>query len=125
MQVDWIFVLCDHMLKAKRLRNFRLPYVILVSKFIEYFGIDVEDELKDSTGLLNHTSNQNLHKMGFLKVGNGWTVAGVLVGGVHDHEAGQVVQIKRKNLLLDPWTLFPTTLQRTEALCTHILRGWC
>ena len=48
----------DHMLKAKRLTDFRLPYVVLVSKFIEYFGIDVEDELEESTGLLNHTSNQ-------------------------------------------------------------------
>jgi len=37
----------------------------------------------------------------------------------------QVVQIKRKNQLLDPWTWFPTILQRIEALCTHILRGWC
>jgi len=55
------------MLKAKRLTNFRLPYVLLVSKFIEYFGIDVEDELEESTGLLHH----NLHKMGFIKVGNG------------------------------------------------------
>ena len=78
----------DHMLKAKRLTDFRLPYVVLVSKFIEYFAINVEDELEESTGLLNHTSNQNLHKMGFLKVGNGWTAVGAVVGGAHDHEVG-------------------------------------
>ena len=60
----------DHMLKAKRLTDFKLPYVVLVSKFIVYFGNDVEDELEESTGLLNQTSNQNLHKIGFLKVGN-------------------------------------------------------
>jgi len=34
IQVDWIYVFRDHMLKAKRLTNFRLPYVLLVSKFI-------------------------------------------------------------------------------------------
>ena len=78
--VDWIYVIHDHMLKAKRLADFRLPYVVLVSKFIKYFGIDVEDELEESTRLLNHTSNQNLHKMAFLKVGNGWTTAGAVVG---------------------------------------------
>ena len=87
IQVDWIYVFHDHTLKAKRLTNFRLPYVVLVSKFIEYFGIDVEDELDESTGLLNHTSNQNLHKIGFIKVENGWTTAGV-IGGAHDREAG-------------------------------------
>ena len=25
--------------------------------------------------------------MGFLKVGNGWTAVGAVVGGAHDHEA--------------------------------------
>ena len=53
IQVDWIYLFRDHMLKAKRLTDFRLPYVVLVSKFIEYFGIDVEDELEDSIGVLN------------------------------------------------------------------------
>jgi len=53
VQLDWIFVLHDHMLKAKRITNFKLPYVVLVSKFIEYFGVDVEDELEESIGLLN------------------------------------------------------------------------
>jgi len=57
MQVDWIYVFHDHMLKDKRLMDFRLPYEVLVLKFIEYFGIYVEDELEESTGLLNHTSN--------------------------------------------------------------------
>ena len=54
VRVDWIFVLRDHMLKAKRLTDFRLSYVILVSKFIEYVGVDIEDELKESTGLLKN-----------------------------------------------------------------------
>ena len=75
------------MLKAKRLTDFRLPYVVLVSKFIKYFSIDVENELEESIGLLNHTSNQNLHKMGFLKVENGWRTADVVVSGANDHEA--------------------------------------
>jgi len=39
------------MLKAKRLTDFKLTYVVLVSKFIEYFGVDVEDELEESTGI--------------------------------------------------------------------------
>jgi len=50
IQMHWIFVFRDHMLKVKRLTNFRLPYLALVSKFIEYFGIDVDDELKESSG---------------------------------------------------------------------------
>jgi len=107
IQVDWIFVFRDHMLKAKRLTDFRLPYVVLVSKFIEYFGIDVEDELEESTGLLNHTSNQNLHNVRFLKVGNGWPTVGAVVDGAHDHEAGPSGANQKEEPTVGPIDLIP------------------
>jgi len=107
IQVDWIYVFRHHMLKAKRLTNFRLPYVVLVSKFIEYFGIDVEDELEESTGLLNYTSNQNLHKIGFINVGNGWTTAEVVVGGAYDHEAGPSGANQEEEPTVGPMNLIP------------------
>jgi len=107
IQVDWIYVIRDHMLKAKRLKDFRLPYVVLVSKFIEYFGIDVEDELEESTGLLNHTSNQNLHKMGFLKVGNRWPATRAVVGGAHDHEADTSGANQEEEPTVGPKDLIP------------------
>ena len=116
VQMDWMYVIRDHMLKAKRLTNFRLPYVVLVSKFIEYFGIDVEDELEESTGLLNHTSNQNLQKMGFLKVGNGWTVAGVVVGGAHDHEVGSNGANQEEKPTTGPMDLIPYNLLEDRGL---------
>jgi len=56
------------MIKAKRLTYFNIPYVVLISKFIEHFGIDVEGELEESTDLLNHVSTFNMHKMGFTKI---------------------------------------------------------
>jgi len=61
--------------------------VVLASKFIEYFGVDIEDELTESTRLLNETSYLNIQKMGFIKVGNTWIACGVVVGGANDHEA--------------------------------------
>jgi len=88
VQVDWIFVAPDHMLKAKRFTGYRLPYVVLVSKFIKYFGIDAEDELEESTELLNPTSYQNFDKMAFIKLGNVWTTGGIAACGAHDHETG-------------------------------------
>ena len=54
-------------MKPKRLANFWFPYVVLVSKFIEYFCVDVEDELEESTGTMNHISCLNLHKNGLYK----------------------------------------------------------
>jgi len=107
VQVDWIFVFRDHMLKAKRLMDFRLPYVVLVSKFIKYFGVDVEDELDESIGLMNQTSNKNLQKIGFLKVGNMWTIGGVAVGGAHDHEVGPSGANQEEEPTVKPMDIIP------------------
>jgi len=45
--VDWTFALCDHMMKAKRLTDFNLPYVMLISKFIEYLVLVWRKSLKN------------------------------------------------------------------------------
>ena len=92
VMVDWSYIIRDHMMKAKRLTNFKLPYVVLICKFIEHFGMDVEGELEESTSLLNHVSTLNMHKMGFTKIGNTWLVEGDhganIEVGANDHEAG-------------------------------------
>jgi len=46
---------------------------VLISKFIKYFGVDVEEELEESTSTINHIFCLKLHKMGFSKVNNFWT----------------------------------------------------
>jgi len=78
------------MMKAKRLTNFKVPYVVLIAKFIEHFVVDMEGELEESTGLLNHVSTLNMHKMGFTKIGNTWLVEGDhganIEVGANDHE---------------------------------------
>jgi len=90
--IDWTYTIRDHMMKAKRLTNFKLPYVVLISNFIEYFEADVEGELEESTTLLNHISTLNIHKMGFTKLGNTWLVENKVVAnvkvGANDHEVG-------------------------------------
>ena len=66
--------------------------MVLISKFIEHFGVDVEGDLEESIGFLNHVSTLNINKMGFTKVGNTWLVEGYqganIEVGANDHEAG-------------------------------------
>jgi len=81
----------NHMMKSKRLTDFKIPYVVLISKFIEHFGVDVEGELEESTSILHHVSTLNMHKMGFTKIGNTSLVEGDnganIKVGANDHEA--------------------------------------
>jgi len=65
---------------------------VFISKFIKHFGVDVEGDLEESTGLLNHVSTFNMHKIGFTKIGNTWLVeedhGGNIEVGANDHEIG-------------------------------------
>jgi len=117
-------------MKAKRLKDFKLPYVVLISKFIEHFGVDVEGELKESTDLLNHVSILNMHMMGFTKIGNTWLVEGEVAAnvevGAHDHEAGPSGTNQDEDDAFDPqpMALRFIILQRILVLHIHSLKGW-
>ena len=39
MEVNWAYVLGEHMMKSKWLMDYMIPYVVLVLKFIEYFCV--------------------------------------------------------------------------------------
>ena len=125
-------MLRDHMLKPKRLTDFRLPYVVLVSKFIEYFGVDIEDELEESIGILNQASYLNLHKMHFTKAGNVWTVGGiggVTASGANDHEVGPsgANQEEEQEPTAGPMDIvaYNHLKDRGHVYELNVLRGWC
>jgi len=67
-----------------------------------------------------------MHKMGFTKVINSWTmeVDGGTIG-THDGEANKVAQIKTmlNQMLKNEWTWFPTTHLKIEALFIPLLKG--
>jgi len=60
------------MLKSKRLIDYRFPYVILVSKLIDYFGIDTSNERNETIKAVSEIDNSTLTKMGFHKVEDCW-----------------------------------------------------
>ena len=40
IKLNWIHIIKDHMQKAIRLCDFRYPYAILITKFLQYFEVD-------------------------------------------------------------------------------------
>ena len=63
-----MYVINEHMLKSKRLTYYRFPYAILVSKLINYFGIDTSNERNETIKVVSEIDNSTLTKMGFHKV---------------------------------------------------------
>jgi len=68
IKVNWVYIINEHMLKSKRLTDYRFPYAILVSKLINYFGIDTSNERNETIKVVSEIDNSTLTKMGFHKV---------------------------------------------------------
>jgi len=62
----------EHMLKSKRLADYKFPYAILVSKLIDHFGVDTTNERNKTIKAVSEIENSTLIKMGFHKVEDNW-----------------------------------------------------
>ena len=60
------------MLKSTRLPDYRFPYVIFVSKLIDYFEVDTTNERNDTIKEASEIDNSTLLKMGFEKEDDSW-----------------------------------------------------
>ena len=68
IKVKWVYIINEHMLKSKRLTDYRFPYAILVSKLIDHFGIDTSNERNETINAVSEIENSTLTKMRFHKV---------------------------------------------------------
>ena len=71
IKINWIYIIKEHMQKSMRLSDYHYPYVVLISKFMLYFEVNLEDETSE---LVKSTqvNNSSLSKMGFTKINFRW-----------------------------------------------------
>jgi len=72
VKLNWIHIIKDHMQKVIRLSHFQYPYAILISKFLHYFEVDIEEELDEIIKPSSEINNGSLSKMGFTKIVGKW-----------------------------------------------------
>ena len=70
IKVNWVNMIREHLFKVGKKLEYRIPYVILLSQFIEYFEIDVETEVVEEIKALNQITTANLTKIGLKKMKN-------------------------------------------------------
>ena len=68
------------MQKAMRLSDYHYPYAVLISKFLLYFEVNLEDETSELVKSTQEMNNGSLSKMGFTKIGG----KGINKDGDHD-----------------------------------------
>ena len=47
--MNWVLLIEDIMLNSRHLVDYEFPYDVLVSRFINYFNVDVSNEIVDFT----------------------------------------------------------------------------
>jgi len=67
---NWVNVIREHIFKINKKLEYRIPYVVLISSFIEFFEIDVEEEVVEEVKALNQISSITLNKIWLKKVNN-------------------------------------------------------
>ena len=76
IQVNWVLLIENIMLKSLRLVDYVFLYVVLASRFIDYFHIDVFNEIVDFTRASNEKTKRHLKKLGMRFVDHEWIMAG-------------------------------------------------
>ena len=73
--MNWILLIEDIMLKCHQSIDFEFPYAVLTSRFIDYFNIDVSNEIVDFTKAFNEITKRHLKKLGMAYVDHEWITA--------------------------------------------------
>ncbi|XP_068502140.1 uncharacterized protein [Phaseolus vulgaris] len=72
VKINWIHIIKEHMQKSMRLSDYHYPYAILISKILNYFEVDLEEETSELVKSTHEVNNGSLCKMGFIKIGGRW-----------------------------------------------------
>jgi len=72
IKINWIHIIKEHMQKSIRLSDYHYPYVVLISKFLLYFEVNLEDETSELVKSTQEVNNGSLSKMGFTKINRRW-----------------------------------------------------
>jgi len=68
VKINWVNMIKEHTVKTNKLADYDIPYDVLVSKFIEYFEVYLEDELVETIKPHNEVTAATLNKIGLNKI---------------------------------------------------------
>jgi len=72
VKINWIHIIKEHMQKSMRLSDYHYPYAVLISKFLLYFEVNLEDETSKLVKSTQEVNNGSLRKMAFTKINGRW-----------------------------------------------------
>jgi len=74
--MNWVLLIEDIILMSCQLVDYKFPYVMLASRFIDYFNVDVSNEIVDFTKASSEITERNLKKHGKRFANHEWIIIG-------------------------------------------------
>ena len=74
IQMNWVQRIEDIMLKCRRLVDYEFPYAMITSRFIDYFQVDVSNEIVDNTKASCEITERHLKKLGMRYANHEWII---------------------------------------------------
>jgi hypothetical protein len=115
--MNWPVIIAETMMKSKRLVEAELPYAVLISKFLKYFEISTDGEVKDDTTVRRncHIKQKHIEKLGMKKIGNNWTIGATPVMEEEHEEDNLVLAVVEQPI--PQWSPFETlVLQKFDSI---------
>jgi len=72
IKINWIHIIEEHMQKSMRLSDYHYPYAVLISKFLLYFEVNLEDETSELVKSTQEMNNGSVSKIEFTKINGKW-----------------------------------------------------
>jgi len=112
IRIHWASIILDTMLKAKRLRQYPLPYSLLISHICEYKGVNISDEQSHQTTDANKIAKYSLKQMKFIPFVNTY---------IHKDDLPPSENEEEENLPLLTFILLTPILAHRVGLVVHPL----
>ena len=72
IKMNWVLLIEDIMLKSHRLVDYEFLYVVFALRFIDYFNVNVSNEMADFTKASSEITKRHLKKLGMRFVDHEW-----------------------------------------------------
>jgi len=111
IKVNRVSVIKEHNIKIRRKVEFRIPYVVLISHFIEYFEIDTDGEVVELVKPQNEVSAATLNKIGLIKVNDDhWSVKLIMMNNLLKKRKVMLLKLMR-DMMLSCQMLHPVVMK--------------
>ena len=114
--MNYVLLIEYIILKSHRLVDYEFPYVVLASRFIDYFNVDVSNEIVDFTKASSEISERGLKKLGMRFVDHEWIMVGEPATG-NLEQMDEEVAFEDPKKLACQWSHFESLMiQKTNTM---------